>query len=46
MKFVTNVIGTALVYATFGAAIVIGYNAGEKLWEDKLEPMMDKKLHK
>ena len=46
MKFVTNVIGTMIVYIAAGAACVIGMEAGTKLFEEKIGPAMDKKLHK
>ena len=46
MKFVTNVIGTMIIYVAAGAACVIGMNTGFKLFEDKIGPAMDKKLHK
>lgn len=46
MKFVTNVIGTMIVYVAAGAACVIGMEAGTKLFEEKIGPAMDKKLHK
>lgn len=46
MKFVTNVIGTMIVYVAAGAACIIGMEAGTKLFEEKIGPAMDKKLHK
>lgn len=46
MKFVTNLIGTMVVYAGIAAATMIGFGAGQKLYEDKIEPIMEKKLHK
>ena len=46
MKFVTNVIGTMIIYVAAGAACVIGMNAGCKLFNEKIGPAMDKKFHK
>ena len=46
MKFVTNVIGTMIIYVAAGAACIIGMEAGTKLFEEKIGPEMDKKLHK
>lgn len=46
MKFVTNVIGTMIIYVAAGAACIIGMEAGTKLFEEKIGPAMDKKLHK
>ena len=46
MKFVTNVIGTMIIYVAAGAACIIGMKAGTKLFEEKIGPAMDKKLHK
>ena len=46
MKFVTNVIGTMIIYVAAGAACVIGMNAGNKLFDEKIGPEMDKKFHK
>ena len=46
MKFVTNVIGTMIIYVAAGAACVIGMNAGFKLCDGRIGPAMDKKLHK
>ena len=46
MKFVTKVIGTMIVYVAAGAACVIGMNAGNKLFDEKIGPAMEKKFHK
>ena len=46
MKFVTNVIGTMIIYVAAGAACIIGMEAGTKLFEEKIGPAIDKKLHK
>ena len=46
MKFVTNIVATMIVYAAAGAACIIGMQAGTKLFDEKIGPAMDKKLHK
>ena len=46
MKFVTNFIGTMIIYIAAGAACVIGMNAGCKLFDEQIGPAMDKKFHK
>ena len=46
MKFVTNIVETMIVYVAAGAACIIGMQAGAKLFDEKLGPAMDKKLHK
>ena len=46
MKFVTNVIGTMIIYVAAGAACVIGMNAGCKQFDEKNDHTKDKKFHK
>lgn len=46
MKFVTNIVETMIVYVAAGSACIIGMLAGIKLFEEKIGPAMDKKLHK
>ena len=46
MKFVTNIVGTMIVYVAAGAACIIGMQVGTKLFDEKIGPAMDKKLHK
>lgn len=46
MKFVTNIVGTIIAYAAAGAVSIIGMRAGAKLFDEKIGPAMDKKLHK
>ena len=46
MKFVTKAIGIMIIYVAAGAACVIGMNAGNKLFDEKIGPAMEKKLHK
>ena len=46
MKFVTNIVETMIVYVATGAACIIGMQAGIKLFDEKIGPAMDKKLHK
>lgn len=46
MKFVTNIVETMIVYVAAGAACIIGMQAGIKLFDEKIGPAMDKKLHK
>ncbi|MFW5503604.1 MAG: hypothetical protein ACOCO5_10115 [Segatella copri] len=46
MKFVTNIVETMIVYVAAGAACIIGMQAGTKLFDEKIGPAMDKKLHK
>ena len=46
MKFVTNAIRTIIIYVAAGAACVIGMNAGNKLFDEKIGPAMEKKFHK
>ena len=46
MKFVTNVIGTMIIYVAGGADGVNGMNAGYKRCDEKIGAAMDKKLNK
>ena len=46
MKFVTNIMETMIVYVAASAAGIIGMLAGAKLFDEKIGPAMDKKLHK
>ena len=40
MNFVKNTIKLTITYAAMGAACVIGYMGGYKLWEEKIEPAL------
>ena len=46
MKFVTNIVETMIVYVAAGVGCIIGLQAGTKLFDEKIGPAMDKKLHK
>lgn len=46
MNFIKNTVTTLIGYAAAGVGCIVGFRAGEKLWNEKIEPAVDKKLHK
>lgn len=45
MDFIKSIANTMIVYAFAGAATIVGLAAGSKLWDEKIEPAIDKKIH-
>lgn len=45
MDFIKSIANTVIVYAFAGAATIIGIGVGGKLWDEKIEPAIDNKIH-
>ena len=46
MNFIKNTAKLVITYAAIGASCVVGYMGGYMLCEEKIEPVLSKKLHK
>lgn len=45
MDFIKSIVSDTIVYVFAGAAVILGMSAGSKLWDEKIEPAIDKKIH-
>ena len=45
MNFIKSIAKTVIIYTVAGAANVIGMYVGSKLWDEKIAPAIDKKIH-
>ena len=45
MDFIKSIANTVITYTVAGAATIIGMSVGSKLWDEKIAPAIDKKIH-